>query len=576
MNSTARVQATLARFLADPEPSVIALKGDWGVGKTYVWQEFIRKQKLVPGYRAYSYVSLFGVGAIPELRRAIFANQRTIGKWYHWVWHKFRRFLSGAARHVEIDLSALRVPGVNLKNTELWADAIEARAIRHCIICLDDLERKEETVTTSALLGYITSLRDERRCKVVLLYNANKADEGEKFGPDLDEYREKVIDHEIELQPTVQDCYALIFTDARFSLPPGKSGPANPFQLTDQRSILELFEALSLVNIRIMRKTHAALGYFAEQIMAKYPRVWPIFARQVVKLSCLHYLHGQEFKLDEIVDHKRWLALYGRREDDDSFGHKYAPVNKVSYHPLPSDCLILEYLTTGYVDCSAHAKLLASQEEEQKRLELGKAYRANWDLLWDNFQATEDQFIEAQMAFLEQHYAQMNLAEVSQVVEFLRRLRGIPRAEEILTAKIDEFAALTADVHPLDVNTFSISMEVAQRVNAKIEAKLVVKPIPEAMAMMTKEGGWNSSDLRYLLRYSEGDFYNWLSTESNPGLLRQVKTFRERFGGDDTGKVIVAELDAALLKMADRSKADAQRVFTGTGLRKPAPAPASG
>jgi hypothetical protein len=574
MNSTARVQAALASFLADPEPGVIALKGDWGVGKTYVWKEFIQKQKMVPGYRAYSYVSLFGIGAIPELRRAIFANQRTLGKWYHWLGHKLRRVTSGAARHVDIDLGSLKVPGVNLKNTELWADAIEARALRHCIVCLDDLERKEESVTTSALLGYITSLRDERRCKVVLLYNANKAEEGKKFSPDLDEYREKVIDREVELQPTVPECYSLIFTDARFDLPAGKPGPSNPFQLTDHRSILELFQALDLANIRVMRKTHAALGYFADEIMAKYPRLWPIFARQVVKLSCLHYLHGKDFKLDDIIDHQRWLALYGRREEDDTFEHKYAPVNKVSYHPLPGDRLILEYLTTGYVDWSTHAELLTAQEEEQKRLEVGKTFRANWDLLWDNFQATEDQFVDAQMAFLEKHHAQMSLAEVSQVVEFLRRLRELPRAEEILTAKIDEFAALAVDAGPFDTDLFSMSKEVVQRVHAKLNAKVVVKPISEAVAMMTREGGWTPSDIRYLQSYTDGDFYSWLQTETAPGLLRQIKTFRERFGGDPAGKDVVAKLDTALLKMADRSKADAQRVFTATGLRKPAPPPA--
>jgi hypothetical protein len=223
------------------------------------------------------------------------------------------------------------------------------------------------------------------------------------------------------------------------------------------------------------------------------------------------------------------------------------------------------------VDWSAHAELLAAQEEEQKRLEVGKTYRANWDLLWDNFRATEEQFVDAQMAFLKKHQAQMSLAEVSQVVEFLRRLRALPRAEEILTAKIDEFAALATDAHPFDTDLFSMSKEVAQRVNAKLDAKVVVKPIPEVVAIMTKEGGWTPSDIRYLQGYTEGDFYTWLQTETAPGLLRQVKTFRERFGGDAAGKDVVARLDAALLKMADRSKADAQRVFTATGLRKPAP-----
>jgi hypothetical protein len=56
------VKAEIARFLADPEPSVLCLQGKWGVGKTYAWNEQLKAAHASKrlALRSYSYVSLFG------------------------------------------------------------------------------------------------------------------------------------------------------------------------------------------------------------------------------------------------------------------------------------------------------------------------------------------------------------------------------------------------------------------------------------------------------------------------------------------------------------------------------------
>src|SRR5689334_9930956 len=70
------VQAVAQRFLTSDRAAVLALKGAWGVGKTFAWGKLIEenKDKLLPA--KYAYVSLFGIAALSELRVAIFANTR--------------------------------------------------------------------------------------------------------------------------------------------------------------------------------------------------------------------------------------------------------------------------------------------------------------------------------------------------------------------------------------------------------------------------------------------------------------------------------------------------------------------
>ena len=66
------------QFLERESPGVLAIKGNWGVGKTYFWKEFIRQNRRKFREISYSYVSLFGVSSVAELKKAIFARQQPL------------------------------------------------------------------------------------------------------------------------------------------------------------------------------------------------------------------------------------------------------------------------------------------------------------------------------------------------------------------------------------------------------------------------------------------------------------------------------------------------------------------
>ena len=76
--STATVRSVIARFLSTETPEVLALKGAWGVGKTYAWSQLVKELKDGIKVRDYCYVSLFGISSLRELRLAIFANTKPV------------------------------------------------------------------------------------------------------------------------------------------------------------------------------------------------------------------------------------------------------------------------------------------------------------------------------------------------------------------------------------------------------------------------------------------------------------------------------------------------------------------
>jgi hypothetical protein len=72
------VEKALDDILDNDRPCVIAIKGPWGVGKTYFWNEYVKRHKKriqeKTQVRAYSYCSLFGIESVRELKRLLFAK----------------------------------------------------------------------------------------------------------------------------------------------------------------------------------------------------------------------------------------------------------------------------------------------------------------------------------------------------------------------------------------------------------------------------------------------------------------------------------------------------------------------
>ena len=69
----------IVRFLRGSEPEVLCITGDWGVGKTFLWQsvlnELSKTSKALLMTR-YSYVSLFGLNSLDDLKSSLFENMQ--------------------------------------------------------------------------------------------------------------------------------------------------------------------------------------------------------------------------------------------------------------------------------------------------------------------------------------------------------------------------------------------------------------------------------------------------------------------------------------------------------------------
>lgn len=139
-------------------------------------------------------------------------------------------------------LESIKIHGVN--SSKAVNSIIESNLINNFLICIDDMERKERELSISSILGLISVLKEERKCKIILIFNDERLDAEAKDG--LNEYREKIVDIELSYNPTINENLAIIWPD-------------KPKQNTQ-----DLFQTLKLNNIRIMQKVRWIQEYFED------------------------------------------------------------------------------------------------------------------------------------------------------------------------------------------------------------------------------------------------------------------------------------------------------------------------
>ena len=248
-------KTVVSRFLAEDSTDVLALKGAWGVGKTYHWKKIVEKNKNQIKLPKYSYVSLFGITSLSELRIAIFVKTQEVAKietnqdrqiacnkWvvkvkkcYGFCKKSFSKSFWGHKSIKEIDV---RLPyfGNIFKSISVGMEAIAPHLISETLICLDDFERlNDNRIQPDELLGFISELKTQKKCKVVLIFNEEKLGTKED---DYRKYREKVIDIELLFAPTAAENAEVAF----------------PADLPNRKAIKEYAVSLDIKNIRILKK----------------------------------------------------------------------------------------------------------------------------------------------------------------------------------------------------------------------------------------------------------------------------------------------------------------------------------
>src|SRR5687768_17041768 len=141
--SVENVKAQIARFLGSETAEVLCIRGNWGTGKTYNWDESLKEAvagKKIARHK-YAYVSLFGVNSLDDLKQTIIhqtVDVNQVGKPFDY--QDIESYVKGSFPGL-LKLGSLAGKFLGESYTSAGV-AVMYMLVRNRLICIDDLERK--------------------------------------------------------------------------------------------------------------------------------------------------------------------------------------------------------------------------------------------------------------------------------------------------------------------------------------------------------------------------------------------------------------------------------------------------
>lgn len=520
------INESLDAFLS-AEDRVLVIRGKWGVGKTHFWSNYVSdriREKQIKQV-AYSYISLFGKSSLSEVRASIFqagaliTSEDEIKKEFEETYSTSTRLLSLAPW---LQTTAAKATGFarltgwisNIAKSAPYTDkfsgliaSLEYKLVNKYLICIDDLERKGSNLSIREIMGLIDELANQKNCKVVLIFNdksLNKNNDKEEF----EEYREKVVDIEIEYNPSFEKTLSAAFAKDDEHL----------IHLT------HLTEALNLKNIRVLRKLKRVLRVFSSVIGNTDPSIKEEFATHAAFITWAHFMRTEALPYEFIksrLNESTWSSITNDKVSENE--KRYREIaQKINIRPSIFSHFIIEYLEKGYIETN---KLHLQTQDLQMKIAQNKAHlelSSIWESYTDSFADNKLELLERFDSTLNEHIDKIHISEFSSALEMINELGG--DVESLMNDYIKNHSSILTHPKPEDfLNVARVRFKPFKDKISALSSSSINYDIDEICERIATTRGWNEGDIEYLSSLSVKDIHAWMIT--NPqNLVAKIRS----------------------------------------------------
>ncbi|CFQ33574.1 hypothetical protein [Yersinia aleksiciae] len=544
------IKKQIRYFVGTNTPEVMAIKGDWGVGKTFSWKKFLNDNKDSMSLDKYAYVSLFGVNSLDSFKYAIFENvihKKLIGTEANLDTFKentssiLNKFSRRNLQHIKT------VPLV--KNFTTSIDSISFLSINKTLICIDDLERKGSGLDIKDILGLISQLKEQKNCKIVILLNDSVSDLD-----DYHKYKEKVIDIELKFAPTAEECASIAYNS-------GKAYYKNLKYFTTK---------LGIKNIRILKKIERLIDLSLPIINECEAEIMDSVISSLVLFSWSNYSSGSDNDVPSLdYIESRSYDIFGM-SDKTKKNKTHILWNNIlndyGYNLVDElDKVLIDTVKTGYFidedfirECKKkNRQILVSKSKDS----LSKT----WNLFNNNFNNNEDEVISSLYNSFIKNIDNLFLKDLNSIVLLFKSLGEREKATELICFYIDSKQEDIESFNPQDIyfRDYITDSEIAERLAAEYEKKSPKHTALEVLDKMIATNGWNEEYIKILASTSIEDYYTLFKSFNTQNISSYIyKCLQFSNYSDNTHRYekITQHVTDALLKIASESKINKIRV----------------
>ncbi len=509
------VKQRVLNFLSSPSPGTMSIKGAWGVGKTYAWKTYVKPAQSsdkLPYNDRYSYVSLFGIDSLKDLKFQIF--QQAIPKEMIGQEVTIESFRNNV---LNIYKSKWRKWLANLSNLPYivnFSDALQSVAflsINKSLICIDDLERKGKNLSMSDVLGLVSYLKEEKNCKVVLIHNEGMLDGDDR--KEFDKYREKAIDIEFEYKPSSSECTSIAF-----------SGSCD-----FHGDLIHNCNRLGIDNIRILKKIEG----LTERLLPYAQKFEPEITIQCLHTLCLFawcLYSPNDVSPDYGYVTKIGLRMIGLGENDKFTEEQKqwnATLQDYGYiHTDELDLAISHLLEKGYVIEDEFCMAAQKKNDEIIATKGQNSFSDAWNIYHNNFRNNEEEVVEQLFEAFKKWVKFVSPLNLQGTVGLLRELKRNDLADEAIEYYIEQRKSETGlfdlQEYPFsgDVTDETIINRFKETFGAISDIK--TRSLEEVVSQIADKNGWSKEDVQILSTATVEDYYNLFKSTEGSHLSKYI------------------------------------------------------
>lgn len=540
------LNAQLSRFLASKEPEVLCIRGRWGVGKTFGWNHALDAAVLNQNMalQRYAYVSLFGLNSITELRNSIVQETRVIVKPPAGWKNALTRSTQGGEHLIRQHARPLLNAGGGLAKIASGGDALYSLGFlsaEHQLICLDDLERAGEKLPIRDTLGLVSLLREQRACKVVLLFNDDAMGKSDK--EELALQMEKVVDITLTFDPTSKEASEIILAG---------SDPVD--------SVLkDRVARLGLVNLRVIKKIQRA-GHEIASILAGYRNEIRDAALATVVLAGWSIWQPAEAPSPEFLLTFNGFTL---KKDEDQTDVWTRKIREYGYsHSDEMDTEIIRGLVRGYFNSAALKAQADAQQDQLTHQEAPNEFSEAWELYHQTLAVDDEVILDMMFRGARDGIQTITPGNMNSAIVFLRRYGRSQQASELVRQYVSARAPASGFFGD---SLLFFDGERDQELVAAYEkfrtSQVDLRDPVQVLSKIVEHQGYNPEDVALVAKLDADNLEKMFLNYRGPR-LKNIVEWVARFSREDSaqGRVLQHNLRSACERIAELSPMRATRL----------------
>lgn len=549
---------------------VISISGEWGLGKTYFWNNFIKKYKdLELKDKQIAYVSLFGICSLNDIKTSILLQASPTKNKISWIDKKIVTPLKNVKSSLKLDDLSMSF-GFDALGSIFTL--LTTGDFKNVIVCFDDFERMSSIVNLKDVLGLISELKEQKNCKIVMILNEKELEkltdiEKKPHSEIFSLYKEKIIDYDFVYEPTLEENIKIAIKKQNIKF--------------KQEIMLKNLQKFKIKNIRVLEQIFKKLKKF-EFILDR------LYHRNVIDefldttIAVLGFILKDGKKIEDYLKEKSEHDVSKMSDEE------YSNVNLIEFKKsifISNDAfiesIILDFLDKDRLNEDLLLQILDEKNIHLKRYEIKQEIQDKWLNLHIDFSYNKDDFAkEIQKIILENQDDIHHIFAIDEFHSYIQLINTtshkVDKAieESIIKQYIDNYIKLekSISIHERYKQDFVKSnyLDLIKYWNEKQKKELVEDISSESIEEILKKvkTGWGNKD-EFILNNLSSDIYKKFILES-PSFTKNIISFLTSKRNDTNHFTdAIKNIKLALNELKDENddyKFKVEQIFKETGI----------